>query len=167
MDECKRIRVGAWLLGPMAYWAQKYSLHLNFNAIAVDGHGQLLLRTTNQKLFRITAVGGTLHLEICRGPIQPREFHDFPRAKGSLGLRAVIWKDGSKAYLDPRGMLHLVSSDTALPQFTLVLCDASRMPGWSSKSQTCGYAAFHPEPFDLGDDKVFEKLLADFVARLP
>ncbi len=52
-------------------------------------------------------------------------------------LHAATWRDGSRAVLDSRGMFHLRSSDTAIPELTLVLCTAP----WPVGVRTVGGSA--------------------------
>src|SRR5262249_24724083 len=66
----------------------------------------------------------------------PRE-HDHPlnhppivpfqtiqvRSKESPSLQLAQWSDGSRAWLDSRGLLHLRSSDPNVPQCTIVLAE--------------------------------------------
>ena len=54
------------------------------------------------------------------------------------------WKDGSLAWLDSRGMLHLKSSDRSTPEVTLVLRDGA-LAGWTSEGRTFGMAYFAGE----------------------
>jgi hypothetical protein len=59
-------------------------------------------------------------------------------------LEAASWPDGSRAFIDSRGLLHLISSDRKLPQLTLVLTDQP-LAGWTSDGRTFGWAYFLPD----------------------
>ena len=51
------------------------------------------------------------------------EFQEIDSPAGAgYTLHAAAWGDGSRAVLDSRGMLHLRSSQAAIPELTLVLC---------------------------------------------
>ncbi len=50
-----------------------------------------------------------------------------------------VWDDGSEAIIDPRGLLHLKSSDTALPEITIVLVLDRHMACWASDNSACGH----------------------------
>lgn len=65
----------------------------------------------------------------------------------SFDLRLAQWEDGSRAWLDPRGLLHLQSRDAAIPEVTFVLAESRSLPAWSSDGRKIG-----PEYF-IGDHK--------------
>lgn len=52
-------------------------------------------------------------------------------------LRMAVWSNGSKAFLDNRGLLHLMSPDPSRPEVSLVLSDGE-VAGWTSDGQVCG-----------------------------
>lgn len=56
-------------------------------------------------------------------------------------LRSATWPDGSRAYLDSRGMLHLQSSDPQIPELTLVLYDEN-VAGWCDRNLVWGDVSF-------------------------
>ena len=58
-------------------------------------------------------------------------------------LKVARWKDGSEAWLDSRGLLHLKSSDHQIPEMTIVLTDHP-MGGWLSTGQLWGNPFFLP-----------------------
>ena len=59
---------------------------------------------------------------------------DFDRG---YRLSIAEFGDGSRAWLDSRGLLHLASSDTAVPECTLVLTDGP-LAGWLSDGRVFG-----------------------------
>jgi len=60
----------------------------------------------------------------------------------SAWLRRAEWADGSRAFLDKRGLLHLRSSDPSIPEVSLVLAESSRLPAWTSDGKLIGPAYF-------------------------
>lgn len=54
-----------------------------------------------------------------------------------------LWRDGSEAIVDSRGLLHLRSSDKTVPEITIVLI-MGRHPtaAWASDGRTCGSTYF-------------------------
>lgn len=56
-------------------------------------------------------------------------------------LKQVTWKDGSRAVLDSRGMLHLQSSDDSVPELSLIL-DETHVSGWCSTGKVWGLEYF-------------------------
>jgi len=53
-----------------------------------------------------------------------------------------IWKNGSEAVVDSRGMLHLKSADTSLPEITIILVIAKTTACWASDGMVTGSAYF-------------------------
>ena len=80
-------------------------------------------------------------------------------------LHAATWKDGSRAVLDSRGMLHLRSSDTAIPELTLVLC-AGALAGWCADGRWFGPPYFIGEHVPTPGAVIYEEVLKPFVSRL-
>ncbi|MFT3868782.1 MAG: hypothetical protein QM715_09900 [Nibricoccus sp.] len=52
-------------------------------------------------------------------------------------LQLATWPNGSRAWLDSRGLLHLRSSDSSVPELTLTLNQAD-MAAWCSDGHICG-----------------------------
>lgn len=65
-------------------------------------------------------------------------FPDNPK----LRLRRMQWKDGTTGYIDPRGLLHLRSSDPKLPEITIVLLLDAPTAIWASNGDCTGSAYF-------------------------
>jgi hypothetical protein len=94
------------------------------------------------------------------------EFEEI-RSRGGAGytLRAATWKDGSRAVLDSRGMLHLKSSETAIPELTLVLCTGT-LAGWCADGRWFGPPYFIGEHLPIPGAVIYEEVLKPFVSRL-
>jgi hypothetical protein len=143
----------------------------HFKGVFVDGQGRLGLIARRQKEAVIClSAQKELLLESRRGAAADKryvKYFEITAAPPGVGyeLRAARWSDGSVAWLDSRGMLHLKSSDKSLPEVTLVLRNG-RMAGWISTGQTFGKAYFAGEPFPGMEVVVYEKILKSFVARL-
>src|SRR5208282_4960525 len=72
-------------------------------------------------------------------------FNPLPARPGvGYSLHLARWSDGSLAWLDSRGMLHLRSSDRSIPEVTLVLRDGA-LAGWTSEGRSFGMAYFAGE----------------------
>jgi hypothetical protein len=59
-------------------------------------------------------------------------------------MMVATWKDGSRALLDSRGLLHLQSSDRSIAEATLVLTDRD-VAAWISDGRVCGTRYFVDE----------------------
>ncbi|MCP3915295.1 MAG: hypothetical protein GY711_07050 [bacterium] len=96
--------------------------------------------------------------ELCPVPFGPKTRVD------GVTLREAEWPDGSRAYLDSRGMLHLVSADLDVAEITLVL--SGREPGgWLSTGSTFG-----PSRYRIGgptaDAEEFTGALCRFMEQI-
>jgi hypothetical protein len=87
---------------------------------------------------------------------------------GQVGysLRMASWPDGSRAYLDSRGLLHLRSSDADIPEVSLVLADAE-IAGWCSDGRLWGARDYIGDRADAEPRQVFEDVIQPFLERLP
>jgi hypothetical protein len=56
-----------------------------------------------------------------------------------------VWEDGSRAVIDSRGLLHLQSSDKALPEITIVLAIGIQIACWASNGNATGNLRFIDE----------------------
>lgn len=82
-----------------------------------------------------------------------------------LELRLAQWADGSRAWVDSRGLLHLRSSDPVLPELTLVLYE-SHVSGWCSDGRTFGSKYFLGAPATAAASEIARSVLYPFLARL-
>jgi hypothetical protein len=86
-------------------------------------------------------------------------------SQSETGLSRATWNDGSRAWLDSRGLLHLVSSDPAISEMTFVLQEGT-MAGWCSNGGSWGSKYFEVEPGSITPDRVYFQILKPFVRRL-
>ena len=59
-----------------------------------------------------------------------------------------VWKDGSIALFDSRGLLHLRSSDPSIPEITIVTVMEKSLACWASNGDVCGSKYFTGGPED-------------------
>ncbi|MBI3099255.1 MAG: hypothetical protein HYY93_13595 [Planctomycetes bacterium] len=144
-------------------------LRRKFESLAFDSDGRLVLRQKR---------GSSSVLRLDRGQIlldswSKREGPDspvFPLRKAGfvagtrIRLRSHPFADGSAAYLDSRGLFHLVSSDRALPEITLVLSDG-RTAAWTSEGDLYGNRFFTGMTEDVPADRLHE-LIRSFAQRV-
>ena len=79
-------------------------------------------------------------------------------------LQKIQYPNGSRIFLDSRGLLHFKSWDSNLPEISLVLADGE-VAGWTSDGHVCGPAFFFEGPFTSKPEAVFERLMK-FFSRL-
>jgi hypothetical protein len=79
-------------------------------------------------------------------------------------LQTAQFPNGSKIFLDSRGLLHLKSYDADCPEVSLVLADGE-VAGWASDYHVCGPAFFFEGTYDSEPKAVFESIMG-FLARV-
>jgi len=91
-------------------------------------------------------------------------FSPVPMAP-SLGctLQVAEWPNGSKTFLDSRGMLHFKSHNPSVAEVSLVLSDGE-VAGWTSDGYVCGPSFFFEDQRHSSPQKVFHRI-EEFLAR--
>ncbi|HXJ58227.1 MAG TPA: hypothetical protein VNU68_16345 [Verrucomicrobiae bacterium] len=86
-------------------------------------------------------------------------FSNYP-IPSELGcsLRVATWPNGSKAFVDSRGLLHLKSHAPLVREITLVLSDLA-VAGWVSNGSVCGPPFFLQKPEQAQPDAVRQAVL--------
>ena len=79
-----------------------------------------------------------------------------PASHGCL-LQTAQWPNGTRVFLDSRGLLHFKSKDPNLPEVSLVL-SSGEVAGWTSDGHVCGPAFFFEDGQTSEPAKVFERL---------
>lgn len=93
---------------------------------------------------------------------QPVQSPSVPRP---VALRAAHFADGSRIFLDSRGLLHLVSSDQSVPELTIALTHMTACAGWISDGRTFGDPYFHGS-IPTASAAEAHDILQQFVRRL-
>jgi hypothetical protein len=119
--------------------------------IAFDSVRRLLVLVTKPA----SAAGGR-HVSFAESPSPPG---------AGYRLSVAAWRDGSRAYLDSRGLLHLKSADPAIPELTLVLTEGT-MAGWCADRGLFGPAYFTGTESGAEAADVYREVLCRFVERL-
>lgn len=124
------------------------------------------LRLINRKGIRYEfsyspAQGLRLIVSSTPKPAKPVPFVPIstPRKIG-CSLRLAEWSSGSRAWLDSRGLLHLRSHDSSVPEVTLVLVVDAPLAGWCSDGVACGPAFFRSDSLKDEPGKVRDALKA-------
>jgi hypothetical protein len=160
-----------FLLGPAADLAAADAARLRRRMVGIclDAAGDLALVSRRQKVLAIDHRHNYLRPA---GRLQRATRHRplaaLPAAAAAPlpGLQTAAWADGSCAWMDPRGLLHLRSSDRAVPELSILLAEAARsLTAWSSDGKTYGQESFlHAPPTGSHDD--LRRHLSAFLARL-
>jgi hypothetical protein len=81
-----------------------------------------------------------------------------------------VWEDGSQAIIDSRGFLHLKSSDSSIPEMTIVLVTGTLTACWTDDGRgvTAGVAYFinDPDSPDISVGQFYNKYIQPFIDRL-
>ncbi|MEK7467727.1 MAG: hypothetical protein AAB074_09970 [Planctomycetota bacterium] len=88
-----------------------------------------------------------------------------PPRGARYGLKVASWNNGSRAWTDTRGLLHLRSGDNRLPEVALVLTDEGALAGWTSEGKLCGPRYFTGDRANSEPAPVFSAI-ARFVEEL-
>jgi len=73
-------------------------------------------------------------------------------------LQTAEWPNGSKVFLDSRGLLHLKSHDPTVPEVSLVLSDGE-VAGWTADGHVCGPPFFFEGEFNSEPQEVFNRVM--------
>lgn len=148
---------------------QVRGIRCHFQAIGVDERKRLAIVAadgaipleTDKKILRLS------RNSVSRNSLSlVQSFAPLP-AHSPLATRLTraAWADGSVAWLDNRGLLHLRSSDSLLPEISIVLCPESTA-GWRSDGEVWGSAYFHEPECTYSEPAFDSSLLSAFVERL-
>ena len=141
------------------------SLRHRFQQIGVNAERRLTL--VSRKDHAIT-IGPGLNssqpvIESCDG-MEFTRVQSFQPTEGLPDVRYVMrvarWADGSRAWIDSRGLLHLKSSDRALPELTIVLVHSGEVAAWASDGRIWG------RTFYTGHANVEARLGEDLLAAI-
>ncbi|MBX2877471.1 MAG: hypothetical protein KTR30_35455 [Saprospiraceae bacterium] len=79
------------------------------------------------------------------------------------------WEDGSQAFIDSRGFLHLKSSDPSIPEISIVCAINISLPCWTSTGHCQGARAFIPQAEQhslLPAPQFYKETLKKFIEKL-
>ena len=145
-----------WLEPEIDRWTgNAFILRRKVNGAGFDEEGGLWLRTTTGRQLQLVLAGARNELYWQVGPARSpgRDYVAFAQSgrppRTGYDLRVATWADGSRVYLDSRGMVHLKSADPDLPELTLVLHDGATA-AWSTDG------CRHGPPFFQGEASVMD-----------
>lgn len=89
------------------------------------------------------------------------------QGKPKIKFKKFEWDDGSQIIIDSRGLAHLISSNEALPQVTLVLISGKTIACWASDGSVCGSEYFvPPESEQLPMNEFYKKYIQSYIDRI-
>ncbi|HEX7376620.1 MAG TPA: hypothetical protein VF278_05880, partial [Pirellulales bacterium] len=148
------------------------SMSWRYLTVAADRDGRLALISRRDPVWRFDMEPSPSRLLMRRSAATPTMHLRFfePTAgppNTRFRLRIARWADGSRAWLDSRGLLHLKSSDRTLPELTIVLAPDAEVSAWASDGRVwglCFYTGRSPEETRPGEELLAE--IEAFVGRL-
>lgn len=167
----------SWRLGQQLAWSNhaSHQLRRKFDVIGLDREGNLALGHRRSVCHVLVRSGGSLQLQPRAGTATLSAVQKFSPQRQSRGVRiqqfVARWPDGSEAWLDSRGLLHLRSSDRSIPEVSIVLrVDAGPGSGglamWSSDGQMYGPSYYLGDEQPSADAAPFAAAVQQFTQRL-
>jgi len=150
---------------------EHHNLRCRFQSIGLDESGRLMLIARRGHHVTLDLVRNE-RLELLpwgvadtkKSQARVRDFKSISTPHGArYDLKVATWSDGSRAFLDSRGLLHLMSSDHDLPEISLVL-GADGVAGWCSDGRQWGPQYYTNQP-PVHDEIAWDEIL-QFAARL-
>jgi hypothetical protein len=145
-------------------------LRARFDAVGIDAQRNLVLVSPRGRSLLLDSSGVKPVLRLREAaptvPLRTVPFGEPYRLPDSrITLRCARWQDGSQAILDSRGLLHLQSRNSMLPELTLVLSQ-HLVGGWSSDGRYFGGSYFWTEkPEELS--VMWREILRPLLEELP
>lgn len=128
---------------PRNYFNPGYGVLQKVNRLAISKNGHLLLDNYELVATSTTVLTWQLAGEPRQSSHPAGPAGTYPLATHSrVRLRRWVWPDGSEAFADSRGLLHLRSANPALPQLTIVLATGRATAAWAASGQQCGWSYF-------------------------
>lgn len=156
------------------YWRQipQRTLYKRYRSIGVSEGRLALVSVKGHSMVFMPPLLAPSQLHMQRasagfdsGDQRPFETDRTPAGSG-FTLSEARWPDGSTATLDSRGLLHCRSSDSGIPEFTLVLSE-SRVSGWCADGRRWGDEYFlGPNVQTVTDHDILHSLLRPFLRSL-
>jgi hypothetical protein len=128
------------------------------------------LTTRKGRHLRIVYHKGTGQIRLADDHAPPRDagrtFKPVSLARGiGYTLKAATWDDGSRVFLDSRGLLHLQSLDRSVPEASIVLRDGE-LSGWCSDGRLWGWDYYIGSRDGTERQSVFDTAIRAFVERI-
>lgn len=175
VKESSRYMGDHWLNPP--FTPPKWTMRCRFTHIALEDTGNLWLRSGKGHWNRIEFRENKFQLIRYEKPASPGQesalanAHPFKPIEGlnSAGytLQMVNWADGSKAFLDSRGLLHLQSSRVDIPELCIALAESTSLPIWSSDGLKSGPTFFFGDVSLVASDATtFDEYIRRFIGEI-
>jgi hypothetical protein len=155
---------------PLFDLARPRNLRSRFTAIGIARDREIALISRRDQPWPIVFEVGQRTIRFPKTPLtglllEKVAFARLEEQDRGYTLDVAQWPDGSRAWLDSRGLLHLQSSDRAIPQCTLILTDGP-MAGWLEDGSVFGPDYWLQGQRAISEREVFHEVLRKFAARI-
>jgi hypothetical protein len=162
-----------WQLVEAGYWQKvcPKSLRHRFRFIEVGGREDLVLTSYRGQRLRLTVSDKHDQLELRsddagrKSTAEMLTFQKMAVPQAGFRLSVARWRDGSQAFLDSRGLLHLRSSSADVPEVSIVLTDGA-LAGWCADGRLWGRRYFTGARATALPRDVYASAIRAFVTRL-
>ncbi|MCB0838830.1 MAG: hypothetical protein KDD99_19290, partial [Bacteroidetes bacterium] len=153
-----------------------YTTIQKIRSIFISYEGEICINK-HQLSFRSTGQinqSSTVKLEVCKDPFPEERAADIEKTEflipenKKLTFRRAFWPDGSSAVFDPRGFVHLKSSDPDLPEITIAMILQVPTACWASDGYFCGNSYLYKQESGKNIDSVVfeETYIKPFIQRI-
>lgn len=155
-------------------FTKPHNMRIRFEGIIgeVDGRillasrrGQYCLLTYHPQLRAMVLTARPQELKSLNSRGRMVRFETIDSADATASLRVATWADGSRAWLDPRGLLHLRSSDGSIPECSIVLAEGETA-GWAADGRVFGPKYFVGDNLASSAELIHRDLIRPFLERL-
>ena len=127
--------------------------------IVSNRHMRWKFEVSHDRLFLVTSSSTQKHN-------LSQEFEPIKQAEPGYSLRVAKWADGSRLWIDSRGLMHLQSSDQLIPEATFML-NVSGVAVWTSDGTMHGSPYYiDPSRPSISAEQVRDLILTPFIERL-
>ena len=136
---------------------------------AFVGDGQLCIVSNRHVCWKFENKNGQLYLSQSSSAQKhnlSKEFEPIKQTEPGYSLRVAKWADGSRLWIDSRGLMHLQSSDPLIPEATFML-NMNTVAVWTSDGKMLGSSYFVDESCpSITAEQVVNLILNPFIERL-
>ena len=139
-----------------------------FRSIGISGRHTITLTSRSGALWDVACVNGDIRLRQAKTAPEWHSKITFESASNRSGnrirLKVAKWDDGSKIWLDSRGLLHLRSSNLDIPEVSLVLTEKP-ISGWCNDGNVFGLTQYIGVN-TKSSQQVFNEVITEFTRHL-
>lgn len=146
---------------------RQMNLRHHFRGVYITARGELALASKKGQELTLKIGSQLLLVDTGRSQVRKPALREFEKVEAATGyaLERATWDDGSEAWLDSRGLLHLRSSHQNVPELTIVLHEG-HTTAWNSNGYTSGNPLFAADSVINSPAADLEPLIRRFLSCL-